>query len=80
MGVTIFPSRPLIVVKEGSNEICNCGDTLPVNKISTKATLLAWIVDIPKYIVGVIFSFHLSKVLSAANGKANDYIGQNSCC
>ena len=36
-------------------------DTLPVNNIGTKAAVLAWIGDIPKYIPSVIFYFHLVK-------------------
>ena len=43
----------MIVVKERSNATWNCGDTLPTNKLSTKATVLVYIGDIPKYIPGV---------------------------
>ena len=61
LGGTVFPPQPLIVVKEGSNSTWNCGDTIPVNNIITKAILLKWIGYIHKYISGVIFYLYLSK-------------------
>ena len=56
LGGTIFPSQPLIMVKEGSNKIWNCGDTLPV-KLSTNFSVLAWIGYSPKYNPVVISLF-----------------------
>ena len=47
---------------EGSNATWKCVDTLTTDKISTKDTVLAYIGDIPKYIPGVLFYFHLSNV------------------
>ena len=78
LGGTRFPSQTLIVVNEVRTAICNCGDTLPVNKLSNKATVLAWIEEIPKYIPGVIFLFHFSKDWSKAKGRANSYTLQKS--
>ena len=80
LGGTRFPSRPLIVAKEGSNETWNWCYTPPVEKLSTNATVLAYIGDIPKYIPDVIFSFHFSKGWSTDKGQANAYRGQKSGC
>ena len=70
--------QPLKVVKEVSNEMCNCGDTLPVVRLSTNATVLACIEDTPKYIPGGIFSFHLSNGWPEARGSTNAYMGKSS--
>ena len=69
-----------MVVNEGSNEALKCGDTLTINKLSTNATVIELIVDIPKYILSVILYFHLSNSWSKAKERDNAYIGQKSGC
>ena len=50
------------MVKEGLNSTWNCGDNLTVDKLSTKASVLAWIGDINKYIPGVMLYFPFSNI------------------
>ena len=65
----------MILVMERLNETWNCGDNFFVENISTKATVLVWIGDIPKYTPVVILSFQLSKGSSTDKGRANEYTG-----